>query len=696
MPLSFDQFQQLRSKGLTPQQIAGFEAGNVPPPPEVQAPPGLEGVGFKVGKAVVGVGKFLTRNEQAFGNTLGQAAAAPMVANQIEQSTNTRLGLENQLSQRLATATPGTDRYNRLKAAIQQSQGGLTPTQQLSRILPATQLSTGQVLGQGLGVATDLLAGMGPGTQAAGFWGKVGSSALTGAEVGTGYGLSGGLQGGKTGKALIAPTLIGAGTGALTAAAVSAATQGIQAGVEKWRARGSEEAVNQSITDKYTKAIKPSVRSTADPSYDEKAVEGIKTIVRNKDQLVLDPANPGSLPTSVKEFQDAIPQIKKVIFAKYNAAAQQAGEAGVTVDLSGISDELQKVIDSPSLAISNPRAVSYAQSIKDIIDAHPNLSAPDAQDLVQQYNQQVQDFWTHRTGGTSAKAGIDAMVTNKSRDVLNTAVESVSGPQYSELKAQYGALKAIEADVNNRATVLARQTTPNIVGQFTNISSAGDLMQAITNPQQALVAIGKKAMEQTIKRMNDPNRAISAMFNSADELLSSQAPAVAVAPTTGFFNQPPSPTPNAGDFTPASSKMFGEPGNVMNLQPTIPAEGVVTGSNVSNYQPSSPLEAPTAQAGSLNRAEPTTGFFTSGNKVTIPLPDGSDMTVSKKAADFIQSYEKHIASFGTAPSETGSMAGLPKINWTTAAGKEVRKYLDAKFSLINKQVPFITRSMMKE
>lgn len=87
MALSFEQFQQLRSQGLSPEQIAGFEKGNTPPTEATKPPRDLGNTLANVADATIGGGQMArgigmglgsifskdVKNAQASQNQLGQS-----------------------------------------------------------------------------------------------------------------------------------------------------------------------------------------------------------------------------------------------------------------------------------------------------------------------------------------------------------------------------------------------------------------------------------------------------------------------------------------------------------------------------------------------------------------------------------------------------------------------------------------------
>jgi hypothetical protein len=100
---------------------------------------------------------------------------------------------------------------------------------------------------------------------------------------------------------------------------------------------------------------------------------------------------------------------------------------------------------------------------------------------------------------------------------LDSVVESVTGKSYQSLKNTYGALRAIQDDVLNRAIVDARK---NAKGFFDlgEVFATGDLVSGLLsmNPAVAVRGTVMRGVINAIKSINNPNRIVKNMFSVVD------------------------------------------------------------------------------------------------------------------------------------------------------------------------------------
>lgn len=298
----------------------------------------------------------------------------------------------------------------------------------------------------------------------------------------------------------------------------------------------SEDALNAKIVDKYNKAISPSVANKgtigAKNAYNSNVVSGIKSIVENKDGLKFTDINgeevTGRTPHSPMETAQAIDQTKQSIFNKYDALTKQAGGAGVKIDTAPIAGELDKVINNEALTISHPEAVKYAQDMKarlaetTLPDGSPmgskKLDPATTQEIIKNYNNSLESFYKNPSYDNASKAAIDAGLVHSFREQLGRAIESATGEDYAALKKQYGALSAIEKDVNKRASVIARQSGGGLAS-YANVFSGGDMVSGILSLNPALFAKGaaQAGLTKYFKYLKSPDRAIKGMFDAAQK-----------------------------------------------------------------------------------------------------------------------------------------------------------------------------------
>ena len=252
----------------------------------------------------------------------------------------------------------------------------------------------------------------------------------------------------------------------------------------------SEKAIENAVLKTYTKGVKPLLPGkTRLEDYNDNVITAIKTIKENTPNLKytddLGDIVEGKTPASLNQLDTAIQQTKREVFKKYDTLAKEAGEAGVLVDSIPIANELDAVISNKALAITNPKAIDYAEKLKDRLTAAGKLDTETAQDVIQNYNKSLEAFYRNPSYDTASQAAIDAMVVNRFRQSLDEGITKLTGTKYQALKNQYGALKSIEKDVLKASLRDARKNVKGLL-DFTDIFSGGQVVNGILslNPQQ--------------------------------------------------------------------------------------------------------------------------------------------------------------------------------------------------------------------
>ena len=307
----------------------------------------------------------------------------------------------------------------------------------------------------------------------------------------------------------------------------------------------SEAQINSAIIKNFEKGVKPLLPGKTTPTklskYRDDVVEGINTIKNNKKNLtyvddgadqLIEPIT-GKSPETVQQFATAIEQTKKSIFAEYDGLAKQAGKDGLKIDTKPLASELDVVINNRALQLTNPGAITYARSLKDrftkgLETLEPGgsaktintaIDAQTAQDVIQNFNKSLEAFYRNPNYDNASHAAIDAMLVNKLRQSLDDGITGLTGVEYQSLKNQYGSLKAIERDVTKAALRDARKNIKGLI-DFTDIFSGGQVVNGILslNPAQIASGLTQKALAEFYKYLNNPNRAIKAMFEAAEEV----------------------------------------------------------------------------------------------------------------------------------------------------------------------------------
>jgi len=289
----------------------------------------------------------------------------------------------------------------------------------------------------------------------------------------------------------------------------------------------SESKLEQSVVKKFEKGVKPLIPGKSTPTqvtkYKTSVVDAVKTINENKAGLkyLQDTGEiiSGKAPASLQQFADSVEQTKKVIFKQYDALAQQSGKAGNVIDLTKVAKELDSVINSPSLAISNPQAIAYAQNAKNNLLKFGSIDTATTQDVVQQFNAKLSAFYRNPTPDGAGNSVIDAMIANSLRQEADTFITGLTGTEYSALKGKYGSLKAIERDVIKANLRNARKNTKGLI-DFTDIFTGADVVTGMLTMNPATLARGviMRGLKEYYKYVNDPNNIIKKMFNDMEKL----------------------------------------------------------------------------------------------------------------------------------------------------------------------------------
>jgi hypothetical protein len=291
-------------------------------------------------------------------------------------------------------------------------------------------------------------------------------------------------------------------------------------------ATNNPKDIDAFITQKFDKGVRPSVsgKGTAAQNdiYQQNAIRGVKKIVENKQNLELvdefGDLKPGKVPETLHEFSHAIEQTKRQVFQKYSALSKEAGEAGATVDLTSIADELDDVAKNPIVNDLHSEVAKYAETRANIFRTRGAYTPEQAEDAIAHLNKSLEAFYKNPSYETASKASIDAMTVNKMREGLDNVIESTTAPGYQELKRDYGALKSIEKDVVHRAIVDARKNAKGLV-DFTDVFSGSDVVSGLLKLDPTSIAAGatKRAIASYIKFRNNPNTAIKQLFQGVEK-----------------------------------------------------------------------------------------------------------------------------------------------------------------------------------
>lgn len=300
----------------------------------------------------------------------------------------------------------------------------------------------------------------------------------------------------------------------------------------------------------FTRAVKPTVAGKATrtqlENYRNQVRSAVDSVIQNMPNLHFADekgnVTTGRLPRSLEEFGDAIEQTREAIFKQYDALQRLAGgqvenvtpasgtnlippgtswqEGGSKVPLHDVASELSKIWNDPVVQDLHPDLAGYAQARARAFLTRGSYSTEEAQRAIQNLNASLKAFYRNPSYETASRASVDAMVANQLRSKLDDVITKAVGPGYQELKNRYGALKAIEKEVNNRASVVARQEKGGgLFGRIAGVASAEEVLRGFLTLDPVALARGAamKGFAEIVKMRRDPNRVIAKLFERADQ-----------------------------------------------------------------------------------------------------------------------------------------------------------------------------------
>lgn len=298
--------------------------------------------------------------------------------------------------------------------------------------------------------------------------------------------------------------------------------------------KGIKGAINKpygkTLIEGVDKGIKPSTQlrgksfSKSDKVY-KNTDTAVKSILENQKRInVVDkdgmPVQPQNY--NIEDFANAIEQTKKEIYKQYHEMSTSAGNQGVGVDLSPVYKKVESFAQKPGEVLGKgDKRKGYSKGLRK--HAYNRLKEleelqGEAPEIIEQriaeLNNSLDGYFKGTT--TKDKASIDAAIAKELREALDNSIESAMGEGYQDLKNKYGALTAIEKDVNHRATIVARKANKNVFDLVDPFSLSNTAQGVLTlNPIQIAKGVAQFGIKEYYKHLNDPNRYIKALFAKA-------------------------------------------------------------------------------------------------------------------------------------------------------------------------------------
>lgn len=301
-----------------------------------------------------------------------------------------------------------------------------------------------------------------------------------------------------------------------------------------WRSKTPN--LDASIKESINQALRPSVmKSDAQANkYYDNAITATKDIASNKEFIELQDPNggfmpKGSLPDSLETMKQANIQMKEQLYGKWNNLTKMATGKGAMADVQPIIDKYIEFANDKIMQTQYPELATWAET-KATAFSNLGMIAPDQlQKMIQNWNSELDAYYRNPNPNDVSRTAVIAAVKNTANDVLSKMVEDQSVPLeyqglFSELKKKYAAQKAIEADLNRRATVFARQNPQSLL-DYSNILTVRDAVTALSQLDFKSLARGAatKLMTSWMKEQNNPNIMIKKMFQNIDSHIKSSS-----------------------------------------------------------------------------------------------------------------------------------------------------------------------------
>lgn len=287
-------------------------------------------------------------------------------------------------------------------------------------------------------------------------------------------------------------------------------------------AKNEAGAAEKYINGLYSRAIKPSTVGRDTPMQRRSAIDDI---ISNKDNLrytneMGEVASTGHLPETVEQFGQAVDHAKSNLFEQWSALARQSGEVGAAVDVTPVVRELRAKAADPVLLRQSPNAANYAADLANRYEAAGRIPPLEAQREITGWNTRLKAYYRNPMPDGTATANIDEIAARGLRKQLDGAIEGSVGPGYQELKNRYGALSAIEGDVDRAARRISnREAGGGILGRGVNLLSTEEVLRGLMtgNARSVATGAGLKAWGEYVKWRNAPNRAVKEIFKTAEK-----------------------------------------------------------------------------------------------------------------------------------------------------------------------------------
>jgi hypothetical protein len=255
----------------------------------------------------------------------------------------------------------------------------------------------------------------------------------------------------------------------------------------------------------------------------------VDTIIENKDSVQFrDPNDPagkallpaGQLPRNLSQFSQSIDWLKGQIFDLYDGMAKRAGDQGVRVSVEPTINRLQRFITGPEVRDIEPAVVRAAQEQIERFRQAGSYSPKEAQNIITSLNASLEREIRNPTNAVSHNKMNGEILATLRATLKASMNEAFKGPQYANLRARFGALESVEANVAN-AVRKDLSAKPGLAQQLIDPGAwaAGGLGVALGDWHTIAGAVTTRLSHEIYRYWHNPNQAVSAMFAARSRAL---------------------------------------------------------------------------------------------------------------------------------------------------------------------------------
>jgi hypothetical protein len=300
----------------------------------------------------------------------------------------------------------------------------------------------------------------------------------------------------------------------------------IKAGEARKIAKASSD-MRKYASKKFLRAVQPpqskAISRTMLNKYSNNLSLAADTIIENADNLkYLDETGAvvsQGIPKNLDEFSSAIAQTKTRIFNEYDSLAKQAGNQGAVVDLRPIVNEVKALANNPTIKVNFPEISNYAKKYASRMSNEGFLTLDQADETLKALNNSLKSYYAKGSYAPDRVAQVDVLIKNLISKKTDEVISARVGEGYSALKKRYGALRAIEEDVNKSLFKNLKKPKAGITDLIDAYSASniiiGMASGRVGQTSKGLIVGGTKKI---IDATNNPNTSVDKMFKALSNI----------------------------------------------------------------------------------------------------------------------------------------------------------------------------------